>query len=65
MTVKEDQAVEKTLWLNPEKLDRLRKLFKAEDDSQAVQRAIDEALAYSEALTAAHRIQKRGTFGQN
>lgn len=65
MSVEETQVVEKTLLLDLEKLEKLRKLFKTDNDSKAVQQAIDETLAYSEALAAARRIQKRGTFGRN
>jgi hypothetical protein len=65
MSVEETQVAEKTLLLDLEKLEKLRKLFKTDNDSKAVQQAIDETLAYNEALAAARRIQKRGTFGQN
>ncbi|MCK4316093.1 MAG: hypothetical protein KAX24_10030 [Anaerolineae bacterium] len=42
----------------------MRDLFGVKTDSQAVRRAIDETLAYGEALEAAHRIQERGTFAR-
>lgn len=55
-----EQVVKKTLSLNPKKLERLRQLFQASSDSEAVRRAIKETLAYKEALKAARRIQKIG-----
>ena len=54
MSVEKTQIAEKTLLLDLEKLERLRKLFKTDNYSKAVQQAIDETLAYSEALAAAH-----------
>ncbi len=59
-----EQTVRKTVLLNPEKVQRLRELFGVKTDSQAVRWAIDETLAYREALEAARRIQKRGTFAR-
>ena len=59
-----EQTVRKTVLLNPEKVRRLRDLFGVKTDSQTVRRAIDETLAYGEALEAARRIQERGTFAR-
>ena len=59
------QTVKKTLRLDPVKLEKLRELFDLDNDSKAVRRAIDEALAYSEALHAARRIQRREKFARD
>ena len=59
------KVVKKTLRLDPEKLAQLQKLFNTTSEAEAVRQAIDETLAYSEALQAARRIQRRGTFGHN
>lgn len=55
----------KTLIVNPRKVKELRQLLGAENDSEAVRQAIDQALAYKKALEAARRIQKRLTFGRS
>jgi len=59
------KVIKKTLRLDPDKLAQLQKLFNASSEAEAVRQAIDETLAYSEALQAARRIQRRGTFGHN
>jgi hypothetical protein len=59
------KVIKKTLRLDPEKLAQLQKLFNTSSEAEAVRQAIDETLAYSEALQAARRIQQRGTFGHN
>jgi hypothetical protein len=59
------KVIKKTLRLDPEKLAQLQKLFNTSSEAEAVRQAIDETLAYSEALQAARRIQWRGTFGHN
>jgi hypothetical protein len=59
-----ERIVRKTLLVNPDKLERLRVLTGAANDSEAVRQVIDEALAYGEALTAARRLQTRGTFAR-
>ncbi len=58
------QVVKKTLLLDPNKVEKLRRLLKANSASEAVRQAIDEALAYSDALQAARRIQRRGEFAR-
>ena len=65
MAMDPHQAVKKTLRLDPEKLAKLQKLFHTTSASAAVRQAIDETLAYSEALQAARRIQRRGTFARD
>jgi cephalosporin-C deacetylase-like acetyl esterase len=65
MSAQQDNVVRKTLLVDPKKLEELRKLFKAKSDSEAVRRAIDETLAYSDTLKAARRIQQRGKFGRS
>lgn len=60
----DEPIVKKTLRVNPEKLARLRVLIGADNDSEAIRQVIDEALAYGEALSAARRLQKRGSFGR-
>jgi hypothetical protein len=50
------RVVKKTLRLDPDKLARLQKLFQTTSESEAVRQAIDETLAYSEALQAARHI---------
>jgi hypothetical protein len=64
MATNPHKIVKKTLRLDPEKLAKLQKLFNAASESEAVRQAIDEALAYSEALQVARRIQRRGTFAR-
>jgi hypothetical protein len=59
------RVVKKTLRLDPDKLAQLQKLFQTVSESEAVRQAIDETLAYNEALQAARRIQKRGTFARD
>lgn len=62
MATNPQRIVKKTLRLDPEKLAKLQKLFDTTNESEAVRQAIDETLAYSEALQAARRIQRRGAF---
>jgi hypothetical protein len=64
MATNHHKVVRKTLRLDPEKLAKLQKLFNAASESEAVRQAIDETLAYSDALQAARRIQRRGTFAR-
>ena len=59
------KVIKKTLRLDPDKLAQLQKLFHTSSEAEAVRQAIDETLAYDEALQAARRIQRRGTFGHN
>jgi predicted DNA-binding protein len=59
------RVVKTTLRLDPEKLVRLQHLLQTTSASAAVRQAIDETLAYSEALQAARRIQRRGTFARD
>jgi hypothetical protein len=59
------RVVKKTLRLDPDKLSQLQKLLQTTSESEAVRQAIDETLAYSEALQAARRIQRRGTFARD
>jgi hypothetical protein len=59
------RVVKTTLRLDPEKLTRLQHLLQTTSASAAVRQAIDETLAYSEALQAARRIQRRGTFARD
>jgi hypothetical protein len=56
------RVVKKTLRLDPEKLARLPHLLQTTSASAALRQAIDETVAYREALQAAQRIQRRGTF---
>lgn len=65
MVMRPHKVIKKTLRPDPEKLAQLRKLFNTSSEAEAVRQAIDETLAYSEALQAARRIQRRGTFGRN
>jgi hypothetical protein len=65
MAMPPHRAVKKTLRLDPDKLAQLQKLFQTTSESEAVRQAIDETLAYSEALQAARRIQRRGTFARD
>jgi hypothetical protein len=65
MAMNTQQVVRKTLWLEPEKLEKLCKLFETDSASEAVRQAIDATLASSEAQQAAHRIQRRGQFGRH
>lgn len=53
-----------TLLVNSRKIRELRHLFSTDNNSEAVRQAIDHALAYTKALKAARRIQKRSTFGR-
>jgi hypothetical protein len=62
MAIDSQRVVKKTLRLDPDKLAKLQKLFETTSESEAVRQAIDETLAYSEALQAARRIQRRGVF---
>ncbi len=55
----------KTLLVNERKVKELRHLFSVENDSEAVRLAIDQALAFTKALKAARRIQKRSTLSRN
>lgn len=64
MTMDSQRVVKKTLRLDPDKLAKLQKLFETTSESEAVRQAIDETLAYSEALQAARRIQRRGVFAR-
>jgi len=59
------KIIKKTLRLDAKKLAQLQKLFNTSSEAEAVRQAIDETLAYSQALQAARRIQRRGTFGHN
>ena len=59
------RIVKKTLHLDPDKLAQLQTLLQTTSESEAVRQAIDETLAYSEALQAAWRIQRRGTFARD
>ena len=59
------RVVKKTLRLDPDKLSQLKKLLQTTSASEAVRQAIDETLAYSEALQAARRMQRRGTFARD
>jgi predicted transcriptional regulator len=65
MAIDSQRVVKKTLRLDPDKLAKLQKLFEATSASEAVRQAIDETLAYSEALQAARRIQRRGVFARH
>ena len=65
MATNHHKRVKKTLRLDAEKLAKLQKLFNTASESEAVRQAIDEALAYSEALQAARRIQRRSTFARD
>jgi hypothetical protein len=65
MATRPHKVVKKTLHLDAKKLAKLQKLFNVTSASEAVRQAIDETLAYSEALQAARRIQRRGTFAQD
>ena len=59
------RVVKKTLRLDPDKLSQLQKLLQTTSASEAVRQAIDETLAYSEALQAARSMQRRGTFARD
>jgi hypothetical protein len=65
MAMHPHRVVKKTLRLDPDKLARLQQLFQTASESEAVRQAIDETLAYNEALQAAGRIQRRGTFARD
>jgi hypothetical protein len=65
MATHPQRVVKKTLRLDPDKLAKLQKLCNTESESEAVRQAIDETLAYSEALHAARRIQRRGVFARD
>jgi hypothetical protein len=65
MTMHPRRIVKKTLRLDPDKLTQLQKLFQTTSASEAIRQAIDETLAYNEALQAARRIQRRGTFARD
>jgi hypothetical protein len=58
------RVVKKTLRLDPDKLAQLQRLLQTTSASEAVRQAIDDTLAYSEALQAVRRIQRRGTFAR-
>jgi hypothetical protein len=59
------RVVKKTLRLDPDKLVQLQRLLQTTSASEAVRQVIDDTLAYSEALQAARRIQRRGTFARD
>ena len=59
------RVVKKTLCLDPDKLVQLQRLLQTTSASEAVRQVIDDTLAYSEALQAARRIQRRGTFARD
>ena len=59
------RVVKKTLRLDPDKLAQLQRLLQTTSVSEAVRQAIDDTLAYSEALQGARRIQRRGTFARD
>ena len=65
MAMNPQRVVKKTLRLDPDKLAKLQKLFETSSESEAVRQAIDETLAYSEALQAARRIQRCGAFARH
>ena len=65
MAIHPCKVVKKILRLDPDKLAQLQKLFQTASESEAVRQAIDETLAYSEALQAARRMQRRGTFARD
>jgi hypothetical protein len=65
MAMNPHRVVKKTLRLDPDKLAQLQKLFNTASEAEAVRQAIDETLAYREALQAARRIQRRSTFARD
>jgi hypothetical protein len=65
MAMDRHRIVKKTLRLDPDKLAQLHRLLQTMSASAAVRQAIDDTLAYSEALQAARRIQRRGTFARD
>ena len=65
MAMDRHRMVKKTLRLDPDKLAQLQRLLQTTSASAAVRQAIDDTLAYSEALQAARRIQRRGTFARD
>jgi hypothetical protein len=65
MAMHSHKVVKKTLRLDPDKLVQLQKLLDTASASTAVRQAIDEVLAYSEALHAARRIQRCSTFARD
>jgi hypothetical protein len=65
MAMNPHRVVKKTLRLDPDKLAQLQKLFNTASEAKAVRQAIDETLAYREALQAARRIQRRSTFARD
>jgi len=65
MAMHPHRVVKKTLRLDPDKLAQFQKLFQTTSESEAVLQAIEETLAYNEALQAARRIQRRGTFARD
>jgi hypothetical protein len=65
MAMHPHRVVKKTVRLDPKKLAQLQKLLQTTSASEAVRQAIDGPLAYSEALQAARRIQRRGTFARD
>jgi hypothetical protein len=65
MTMHPHRVVKKTLRLDADTLAHLQKLFQITSESEAVRQAIDEPIAYNEALQTARRIQRRGTFARD
>ena len=65
MAMDRHRMVKKTLRLDPDKLAQLQRLLQTTSASAAVRQAIDDTVAYSEALQAARRIQRRGTFARD
>jgi hypothetical protein len=65
MAMNPHRVVKKTLRLDPDKLAQLQKLSNTASEAEAVRQAIDETLAYREALQAARRIQRRSTFARD
>jgi hypothetical protein len=65
MAMNPHRVVKKTLRLDPDRLAQLQKLSNTASEAEAVRQAIDETLAYREALQAARRIQRRSTFARD
>ena len=65
MAMHPHRVVKKTVRLDPDKLAQLQQLLQTTSASEAVRQAIDDTLAYSEALQAARRIQRRGIFARD
>ena len=53
----------KNLIVDPAKVRKLRGMLSAPSESEAVRRAVDQALDSIEAIAALERIRKRGTWG--